>query len=92
MLKTLNVFKARNWIGQLDPHRSMLGPPVKEKKISRQAKRNICCQNCIWILTSTINNYLPLRELSTAFSMNSIIVCDLNLAQEPNENVPISVL
>lgn len=32
--------------------------------------------------------HLPLRECSTAFSMNSVIVCDLNLAYEPNEKVP----
>lgn len=32
--------------------------------------------------------YLPLRECSTAFSINSVIVCDLNLAYDPNENVP----
>lgn len=35
-----------------------------------------------------ISEHLPLLELSTAFSINSIIVRDLNLAQEPNENVP----
>lgn len=38
----------------------------------------------------SIPNYRPLRELSTAFSMNSIMVRDLNLAHEPNENVPWS--
>jgi len=31
---------------------------------------------------------LPLRECSTAFSMNSVMVCDLNLAYEPKEKVP----
>lgn len=41
----------------------------------------VCC-------LQTNNTHRPLRELSTAFSMNSIIVCDLNLAHEPNENVP----
>lgn len=36
-----------------------------------------------------INIHLPLLECSTAFSMNSIIVRDLNLAHDPNEKVPI---
>lgn len=34
------------------------------------------------------STYRPLRELSTAFSMNSMIVRDLNFAHEPNEKVP----
>ena len=50
----------------------------------------------VHIELSKINNlaiinsiaYRPLRELSTAFSMNSMMVLDLNLAHEPNENVP----
>lgn len=34
------------------------------------------------------NRYRPLREVSTAFSMNSTIVCALNIVQPPKQKLP----
>lgn len=64
----------------------MFGASMEEEKVSKRAHTNY--NHSFRLQTAKRANYLPLRELSTAFSINSMIVCDLNLAHEPNENVP----
>ena len=66
----------------------MLWSSMKEEQISTWENKQTKCQSMKGLMKK--KNYLPLRELSTAFSINSIIVCDLNLAHEPKENVPES--
>lgn len=62
-------------------------------KLCTCLNRETGCNNCTRIGPSTgrrckKNKYLPLRECSTAFSIKSTIVCDLNFAQLPKLKLP----
>lgn len=71
---------------------TLIGPCSGRRwKKNKYLKWNQTMKNLFLIELILMNDiYRPLRELSTAFSMNSIIVRDLNLAHDPNENVPWS--